>query len=88
MIDAGFNLVSGMGCVGDAIAMGAIEAVYRKEHCYLDERTLLRPFPQMEPDKAKREAIWRRYRESAWALWIYGYRFREYKRRYRSSHPS
>ncbi len=64
MIDAGFNLVSGMGLgVGDAIAMGAIEAVYRKEHCYLDERTLLRPFPQMEPDKAKREVIWRRYRE-------------------------
>jgi hypothetical protein len=64
LIDAGFNLVSGMGLgVGDAVAMGAIEAVYRKDHGHLDERTMLRPFPQMEPDKAKREAIWKRYRE-------------------------
>jgi hypothetical protein len=52
----------GLG-IGDAIAMGAVEAVYRQDHGHLDERTLLRPFPQMEPDKIKREAIWRRYRE-------------------------
>ena len=64
LIDGGYNLVCGMGVgVGDAVAMGAIEAVYREGGSHLDERTVLRPFPQMEPDKAKRETIWRRYRE-------------------------
>lgn len=63
LIDGGFNLVSGMGLgVGDAVAMGAIEAVYRKGGSHLDERTILRPFPQTEPGKADREAIWTRYR--------------------------
>jgi len=64
LIDEGFNLVCGMGLgVGDAVAMGAIEAVYRIEGSHLDERTVLRPFPQTEPDKVKRTAVWRRYRE-------------------------
>lgn len=63
LIDAGLNLVSGMGLgVGDAVAMGAIEAVYRKGGSHLDERTVLRPFPQTEPGKADRDAIWTRYR--------------------------
>jgi hypothetical protein len=64
IIDEGFNLVCGMGLgVGDAVAMGAIEAVYRKGHDHLDERTILRPFPQTEPAKATRDTIWTRYRE-------------------------
>jgi len=64
LIDEGFNLVSGMGLgVGDAVAMGAIEAVYRKSGSHLDERTVLRPFPQTEPKQADRAAIWTRYRE-------------------------
>jgi len=33
--------------------MGAIEAVYQKGRIHQDERTLLRPFPQTEPDKVK-----------------------------------
>lgn len=64
LIDAGFNLVCGMGLgVGDAVAMGAIEAVYRKEAAHIDDRTILRPFPQMTPSKADRDAIWARYRQ-------------------------
>lgn len=64
LIDEGFNVVSGMGLgVGDAIAMGAIEAVYRKRGSHLDERTVLRPFPQTAPTQAERAAIWTRYRE-------------------------
>jgi Sir2- and TIR-associating SLOG family/SIR2-like domain len=69
IIDAGFNLVSGMGLgVGDAVAMGAIEAVYRQDGSHLDERTILRPFPQTEPTVDKRETIWTRYREEMLSL--------------------
>lgn len=64
LIDGGFNVVCGMGLgVGDAVAMGAIEAVYRKPDSHLDQRTVLRPFPQVEPSRADRETIWSRYRE-------------------------
>ncbi len=49
LIAEGFNLVSGMGLgIGDAVAMGAIEAVYRTPGEHLDARTVLRPFPQAE----------------------------------------
>ncbi len=64
IIGNGFNLVCGMGAnVGDAVAMGAIEAVYRKEGAHLDERTILRPFPQRIGDAQGRAVLWTRYRE-------------------------
>jgi hypothetical protein len=64
VIGGGFNLVCGMGLgVGDAVAMGAIETVYRTEGDDLDDRIILRPFPQVDPTKVDRTVIWRRYRE-------------------------
>jgi len=64
VIGAGFNVVCGMGLgVGDAFAMGAIEAVFRGRKTHLDERVLLRPFPQLESDPKKRKALWTGYRE-------------------------
>lgn len=64
LIDQGFNLVSGMGLgVGDAVAMGAIEAVYRKPAEHLEQRTILRPFPQPPVDGADRPKFKRSYRE-------------------------
>jgi hypothetical protein len=50
----------GLG-VGDAVAMGAIEAVYRKAGEHLEHRTVLRPFPQVEG--ADHQSFKRRYRE-------------------------
>ncbi|MFI5297225.1 MAG: SIR2 family protein [Polyangiales bacterium] len=47
LIKEGYNVVSGMGLgVGDAVAMGAIETVYRSPGESLADRTILRPFPQ------------------------------------------
>jgi hypothetical protein len=63
LIAEGFNLVSGMGLgVGDAVAMGAIEAVYEKPGNHLDERTVLRPFPR-PTGAADFTALSTRYRE-------------------------
>jgi len=62
-INDGFNVVCGMGLgIGDAIAMGAIEAVYLKGDRHLDERTVLRPFPQVTPS-GDREMVWARNRQ-------------------------
>ena len=64
LIENGFNVVSGMGLgIGDAISMGAIEAVFQRPGSHLEERTVLRPFPQMDPVHGDRTALWRRYRE-------------------------
>lgn len=64
VINSGFNVVCGMGVgVGDAFTLGAIEAVYRGAKEHLDERTVLRPFPQEETDPKKQSALWSRYRK-------------------------
>lgn len=64
LIENGFNVVSGMGLgIGDAISMGAIEAVFKHPGSHLEERTVLRPFPQIDPVHGDRTAIWKRYRE-------------------------
>ena len=64
LIEKGFNVVSGMGLgIGDAVSMGAIEAVFADPGSHLEERTVLRPFPQMDPQHGDRTAIWKRYRE-------------------------
>lgn len=64
LIEAGFNVVSGLGLgIGDAVAIGAIEAVYRAPMDHLEDRALLRPFPQGDPGDASLAALWRKYRE-------------------------
>ena len=64
LIDKGFNVVSGMGLgIGDAVSMGAIEAVFVNPGSHLEERTVLRPFPQLHPLHGDRTEIWTRYRE-------------------------
>lgn len=64
LIEKGFNVVSGMGLgIGDAISMGAIETVYRRPGAHLEERAVIRPFPQVDPMSGDRNAIWTRYRE-------------------------
>jgi len=79
-IDAGFNVVCGMGLgIGDSIAMGAIEAVYLKGDRHLDERTVLRPFPQVDPS-ADRDTIWARNRQfllerARSAIFVFGNKF-------------
>jgi len=63
LIEADYNVVTGMGMnVGDAIAMGSIEAVYRRDGAHLDERTILRPFPQAAGSPEERAKLWTRYR--------------------------
>lgn len=64
VIGDGLNVVCGMGLgVGDAFAMGAIETVYRSQTAHLDQRAVLRPFPQQEADAMRRSTVWTRYRE-------------------------
>lgn len=43
--------------------MGTLEELYRSPAPQLEERTVLRPFPQVDPATADRAIIWERYRQ-------------------------
>jgi hypothetical protein len=63
IIEAHLNLVNGFGLgIGGTVAMGAIEAVYGTLGERLEERVLLRPFPQDQPKGMTRAQLWTRYR--------------------------
>jgi hypothetical protein len=78
IIQEGFNVVCGMGLgIGDAVAVGAIEAVYIQGDQHVDERTILRPFPQVDPTNGKLGEIWSRNRDfmlgrSRTAIFVFG----------------
>jgi hypothetical protein len=58
-----FNVVCGMGYgIGDAVALGAMEVVYASPTERLDERTVLRPFPQPGPGEDV-DAVWAHHRQ-------------------------
>jgi hypothetical protein len=81
LINQGFNIVCGMGLgIGDSVAIGAVEAVYREATSRLDERTHLRPFPQVESADPNRAATWTRFRHemvsrARFAVFLLGNKF-------------
>lgn len=85
IIEHGYNLVSGMGLgIGGAITIGAMEALYRSPASDLDERTTLRPFPQVEPTSGNKKEMWTRYRDemiskAGFAIFICGNKLKEGK---------
>ena len=55
--------MSGIGLgIGGAITIGAMEALYRSSAADLDERTTLRPFPQLDSASGTKKNMWTRYR--------------------------
>lgn len=82
IIKRGFNLISGFGLgIGGSIIVGAMEAAYDDESSSLDERLILRPFPQNEPPAGMtREEFWKRYRrgmlmKAGFAVFLAGNKF-------------
>ena len=63
-IRQGYNLISGFGMgIGGAVILGAMENLYADERSNLDERVVLRPFPQEPPHGMMQEQFWSKYRE-------------------------
>lgn len=64
VIEQDYNLISGMGLgIGGAVTIGALEALYRSPTSQIEERTVLRPFPQVPPSSGSLGDIWERYRQ-------------------------
>ena len=64
IVQRGYNLVTGLGLgVGGAVTIGAMEELYRTPAFHLDERAILRPFPQLDPAAGTRKALWTRHRQ-------------------------
>lgn len=60
LIQNDFNIISGFGLgVGSSVISGALEEIYMSNTESIDNRLLLRPFPQGEDVKK----LWQRYRE-------------------------
>ncbi|MCC7230618.1 MAG: SIR2 family protein [Fimbriimonadaceae bacterium] len=78
LISDGFNLVNGFGLgIGSFVSMSAMETVYTTEGEQLEQRVLLRPFPQDVPQTLTRAQVWSRYRadmigQSGHAVFIAG----------------
>lgn len=63
-ISAKFRIATGMGLgVGNALFTGALEAVYTNRQGHLEDRILMRPFPQYIADEEKRKEVWEHYRQ-------------------------
>jgi hypothetical protein len=64
VIAKGYNIVSGFGLgIGGAVIVGSMEVAYDKG-ISIDERMMLRPFPQGNPPAGmSRDTFWKKYRE-------------------------
>ena len=64
LVDNGCRVVSGFGLgVGSALIVGAMEQIYRDPKASVEDRLVLRPFPQGIADAAERAVQWTRYRQ-------------------------
>lgn len=78
LISAKLRVAIGMGLgVGNALFTGALEAVYVDRQGHIEDRMLMRPFPQYISDEAKRTEIWEAYRQdiissAGIALFLFG----------------
>lgn len=77
VMDSEVRLVTGLGLgVGNALFTGAVEQVVRKGQGHMEDRIIVRPFPQALPDP-DREDLWETYRqtivaEAGVALFMFG----------------
>jgi len=63
IIERGRNLTSGFGVgIGGWVILGAMEAIYSKAGSRVDDRLILRPFPQASPKGMGLADLWTRYR--------------------------
>lgn len=64
LIERGFNIVSGFGLgVGSAVINGALRQLRSTNTWKIDDRLILRPFPQYSPQPNKLSEHWKKYRE-------------------------
>jgi hypothetical protein len=64
IIKSDCNLISGIGLgIGGAVTIGALEELYAVPMSQIDERAVLRPFPQVPPTAGALADIWERYRQ-------------------------
>lgn len=63
VIDAGLNLVSGVGvAIGGKVVVGAMESLYKDDFGDAGQRLFLRPFPQRPPPRMSLKEFRTRYR--------------------------
>lgn len=64
LIDQDYKIVSGVGLgVGNALISGAIQSAYQKQFSHIEDKLVMRPFPQYIEDHAQRAEIWHSYRK-------------------------
>lgn len=64
LIEKGFSIVSGFGLgVGSAVINGALRQLRSMNTWKIDDRLILRPFPQYSPQPIKLTEHWKNYRE-------------------------
>lgn len=64
LTSAKFRVATGMGLgVGNALVTGSLEAIYADREAHIEDRLLMRPFPQFIDDEAKRKQLWEAYRQ-------------------------
>ncbi|MDR2310440.1 MAG: SIR2 family protein [Brucellaceae bacterium] len=78
LISSKFRIATGVGLgVGNALLTGALEAFYADSQGHIEDKVLMRPFPQYIPDEEKRKDVWEAYRQdiissAGIALFLFG----------------
>lgn len=64
LINDGFRIASGIGVgIGNSFLTGAIQEIYSSSYERVDDRLIMRPFPQHISDPTQRESTWDNYRK-------------------------
>ncbi|WP_223176530.1 SIR2 family protein [Pseudoalteromonas fuliginea] len=63
LIDQDYKLVTGVGLgIGNVLISGAVQSAYQKQFSHLEDKLVMRPFPQYISDETERKKIWEQYR--------------------------
>lgn len=69
LVKSNYKIVSGFGLgVGSAVITGALEEIYINQRQSVNDKLIIKPFPQSDPQDTNLEGLWEKYRKDMISL--------------------